>query len=408
MTQQYMTRRVAKSLKAVPLLALAALAVGCEDMDETKSFGNWLNAYSYFPGTPRGGAVCFQIEVDDTIRAFIGTGANTNKTEEQERFRDFYMVSLNRQGQPHWTSRFERLYSEADADRAPTAQKYYRENVPYNVAVASMPQEARPRNGGVGFSINGKGYVGLGYDGVDYLKDFWCYDPATNSWTKAPEYPGDAVRYATSFVIDNVAYVGGGEDYDSNILGDFYRFDGTTWTAIQSIGVPRTQATSFVCNGYGYVFGGTNGGVIDAFQRYNPRLDSWESMRNLRDQSHSTFDDEYAGLARIGATSFVLYDGTENCRAYVALGTPGSGNALQTWEYNPMYDYWVPRSQFEAQTRRFPVSFVLEGDVDNRGVQQIPYVTTGASNNMAVTGENGNFFAETYLFQPGAYYESRD
>ncbi len=393
---------------AVSVIALAALALGCEDQTDQKTMGNWYNTYSYFPGTPRGGAVCFQITVGDTIRAFVGTGANTNKTEEQERFRDFYMVSLNSQARPHWTARYEKLYSEKDSAKAETTQKYYKENVPYNVAVASMPMEAAARNGAVGFSINGKGYVGLGYDGTNYLNDFWCYDPETNSWSQAPTYPGDAVRYATAFVIDNVAYVGSGEDYDNNILGDFYRFDGNTWTAIQSIGVPRSQATSFVCNGYGYVFGGKNGDPVDAFQRYNPNTNTWEDLRNLKDQSHKSFDDQYINLARYGATSFVLYDGQPDCRAYVTLGSTASTLNKVTWEYNPYYDYWVQRSSFEKEARKFAVSFVLEGDFDGRGVQQMPYVTTGGSSDLNVTASGGNFYADTWLFQTTAYPETRD
>ncbi len=407
-----MRRIFANTLKALAVVALSATVVGCEGDTEQKTYGNWYQTYSYFPGVPRGGAVCFQMEVGDTLCAFIGTGANTNKTEEQERFRDFYMVSLNSEGSPSWTARYEKLYSETDTAKAATTQKYYKENVPYNVAVASMPREAAARNGAVGFSINGKGYVGLGYDGENYLNDFWCYDPKTNSWEKAPTYPGDAVRYATCFVIDNVAYVGCGEDYDNNILGDFYKFDGTTWTAVQSIGVPRTRATSFVCHvdgkAYGYVFGGSNGGATQSFQRYDAETNTWQTLRNTKDQSYDTFDDAYTTLARYGASAFVVDDGTDNCRAYVTMGTTLSGNSTATWEYNPKYDYWMPRGDFEGSFRIFSVTFTLRGDLDGRGEREIPYITTGASNDMTVTGSGGTFYNETWAYEPMAFRETRD
>ena len=107
------------------------------------------------------------------------------------------------------------------------------------------------RNGGVAFALKTGdkwyGYVGLGYDGTNYLRDFWRFDPETNSWSKIANYPGDAVRYASCFVIDNVAYVGCGEDYDNNILGDFYKYDASTgeWSQVSGIGTPCAQAASF-------------------------------------------------------------------------------------------------------------------------------------------------------------------
>ena len=53
---------------------------------------------------------------------------------------------------------------------------------------ASMPGTAR--NSAVAFTVNGKGYLGTGYDGENYLKDFWEYDPTSNQWTQQADYPG--------------------------------------------------------------------------------------------------------------------------------------------------------------------------------------------------------------------------
>ena len=46
---------------------------------------------------------------------------------------------------------------------------------------ADLP--ATGRKGAVAFSIGSKGYVGLGDDGT-FKKDFYEYDPVTNTWTK--------------------------------------------------------------------------------------------------------------------------------------------------------------------------------------------------------------------------------
>ncbi|MFK7787367.1 MAG: hypothetical protein AB8B56_19745, partial [Crocinitomicaceae bacterium] len=51
---------------------------------------------------------------------------------------------------------------------------------------ANFGAEARHR--GIGMSIGNKGYMGLGhYNGAGpniVKKDWWEYDPATNSWTQ--------------------------------------------------------------------------------------------------------------------------------------------------------------------------------------------------------------------------------
>lgn len=37
------------------------------------------------------------------------------------------------------------------------------------------------RNSAVARTSDGKGYLGTGYDGKNYLNDFWEYDPTANS-----------------------------------------------------------------------------------------------------------------------------------------------------------------------------------------------------------------------------------
>lgn len=352
------------------LLAAALSFSSCEDEDNEELLGNWVETGVDFPGTRRGGAVCFVI---DNV-AYVGTGANTNKTEDKERYRDFYACRVEN-GQLSWSERWDRTGN----------------------GVASMPEAAPARNGAVGFSINGKGYVGTGYDGTNYLKDFWEYDPKANTWTQVADYPGDSCRYAVAFVIDNIAYVGTGEDYDDNILSDFYKFDGQKWTPIPAIGKPRAQASAFVYNGKGYVVGGVNSGTVDWFQCYNPATNSWEDLRRISDRTDEDFDDDYT-LAAYGCTAFVLGD-----KAYLTTGGAGyAGKA--TWEYHIEHDYWVQKTSFEGYDRKFAVSFVLDmGDG-----RMVPYVTTGCSADITVTGSGGSFYSDTWFFNPYEEYEPKD
>ncbi len=355
----------------IAALLVATLAfTGCEDEDNEDLMGNWVETTYDFPGTRRGGAVCFVI---DNV-AYVGTGANTNKTEEKERYRDFYSCSANGNSLV-WSARYDRT----------------------GTGIASMPDEAPARNGAVGFALNGKGYVGTGYDGTNYLRDFWEYDPEANSWTQVADYPGDSCRYAVAFVIGDYAYVGTGEDWDDNVLNDFYRFDGTTWEAIANIGRPRSQATSFVYNGKGYVVGGKNNGAVDWYQCYNPETDEWEELRRIANRTEQMYDDDYT-LAAYGCTSFVL--GT---KGYITTGGAGTAGTA-TWEYDFEDDYWVQRTSFEGSNRKFAVSFVL---TMGNG-QDVPYVTTGTSSDISTTGSGGSFYSDTWLFNPYEAYEELD
>ena len=83
-------------------------------------------------------------------------------------------------------------------------------------------------------------------------------------------------------------------------------------------------------------------------------------------------------------------------------GSVGSGKL--TWEYNPKYDYWVPKTSFEGDPRKFAVSFVLDG-TDG---QEVGFVTTGSTSELTVSGSGGSFYADCFMWQPQAPYEHRD
>ena len=349
-----------------------------------------MNVEKDFPGVARAGAVSFKIGE----YVFIGTGANTSKTVERERFRDFFAVRLD-EGE-----------STTDGTQKPVwTVNYTQEGMPFNVAVAPMPNEAPARNGGVGFSINGKGYVGLGYDGTKYLKDFWEYTPETNSWKRVADYPGDSVRFAVSFVIDNIAYVGLGENFDNDYVTDFYKFDGTEWKPMSSYGRQLSQSSAFVVDGKGYVVGGLGQmGASYLMYRYDPKRDIWEQMNKTKDATRDDFDDEYTGLSSYGHTAFVLYpNDIEKARVYLATGGSAPGGQA-AWEYYPKYDYWIQRHPFEGNARKFAVSFTL---TDKNGVDH-GYVTTGGTDDMTITNSGGRFYGDTWMFNPEAPYEHRD
>src|ERR1044071_3179889 len=66
------------------------------------------------------------------------------------------------------------------------------------------------RASAVGFSINTKGYIGSGYfynGTLHVFKDFWEYDPLTDSWTQKANLGGVARSGAIGFSIGNKGYI---------------------------------------------------------------------------------------------------------------------------------------------------------------------------------------------------------
>lgn len=94
------------------------------------------------------------------------------------------------------------------------------------------------------FVVDGKAYVGLGYDDDDnYLTEFWRYDPKSNSWSQIQDFPGQGREGAFAFVVDGKAYVGCGRKFDYILLTaeyyrDFYQYDPGTESWSQIVDFP--------------------------------------------------------------------------------------------------------------------------------------------------------------------------
>lgn len=81
-----------------------------------------------------------------------------------------------------------------------------------------------------GMAINGKGYVMLGrfwngsLDGGRLLKSIVEYNPATNTWSRCGDFPGDARQNMVVFAINGKGYIVGGED-DRERKKDVWMFE---------------------------------------------------------------------------------------------------------------------------------------------------------------------------------------
>jgi N-acetylneuraminic acid mutarotase len=259
------------------------------------------------------------------------------------------------------------------------------------------------RERATGFSIGSFGYICGGLDTAEVIhKDLWAYDPQSDAWTQKADLPGSARRDAISFVIGNFAFVGSGMDSLSgptgNTLKDFWRYNPTTnsWTAIADFpgagGAGVYFATGFAVGGKGYLCGGKTGPNLYSSQlwEYKPSNNQWIQRANFpggvryqmlafvigskayvgmgTDQNIFKKDmycydpgannwqaiAPFPGYERGSASTFTLEE-----RGFVCLGSNG-GLLSDLIEYNPLSDSWTLRAAYGGSARKSAVSFVID------------------------------------------------
>jgi len=203
-------------------------------------------------------------------------------------------------------------------------------------ALANFPGPVRTF--AVGFVIGTKIYIGGGLNGTNNnpMNDFYCYDVSTSSWTTAgviANCPASGVSLrAVGFAIGGKGYVGtGGKQVTAGTstfapTKDFWEYDPGTNTWAQKAdfgGGVRWLGIGWATCDKGYM--GT--GAADQNQttltsdmwEYNPTTDKWTQV------------DNYGGGVRMCSISFYTHN-----TAYVTCGVT-TGNALTAdlWKYTP-------------------------------------------------------------------------
>jgi N-acetylneuraminic acid mutarotase len=231
----------------------------------------------------------------------------------------------------------------------------------YWVSVPSFP--GTPRERCVSFSIDGKGYVGLGYnreEDQEELGDWWMYDPETNEWTQLAEFGGTARYNAVGFSIGSKGYVGTGYDGD-NYNSDFWEYDPSNdeWTEIRSYpGEKIEEGIGFVLNGKGYICAGRNNGLFNTdFWEFDPSAGSWTSR--APDSDDSDYDEFIAAVKRYDASVITLND-----KAYFTGGIGSSGSYLSSvYEFDGTRFNWDQMTSFEGSSRSLAVAFTIGGEM---------------------------------------------
>ncbi|MGN5954551.1 Kelch repeat-containing protein [Sphingobacterium lactis] len=218
------------------------------------------------------------------------------------------------------------------------------------------------RHSAVGFAVNGKGYVGLGFggEGVGELKDFYQYDPTANTWKKIADFPGEARFGAVAFSIGNYGYVGLGATSTDKTFSDIYKYDPAAdkWTKDEttSFAFKKAYAYAFVINNVAYVGGGySNNTATDDFYKFDGT--KWEKLGSLKTDSYDA--------RRYNASTFVIGN-----NGYVVAGRSASGLSGTVWKFSPSDNSWTEKHEPLPSAREKAVSFAI-GD---KG-----YIATGSS-----------------------------
>ncbi|UII25639.1 galactose oxidase [Fulvivirga maritima] len=229
--------------------------------------------------------------------------------------------------------------------------------------------DGRQRSGAVSFVVGNKAYIGLGFDGDDYLRDFWSYNPDNDNWVKLDSFPGIGRSGAVAFAIGSKGYVGTGYNNDSKELKDFWEYDteNDSWTQVEDYGgSARLHAVAFAYNDRGYVGTGNDGdNYLKDFYSYDPATDSWREEVSIK------------GEKRDGAVAFTVDD-----RVFVGTGTNNGIYQTDFFEFVPeSTDIWVRMTELDddddyAIVRRYGVAFGVEG---------MGFITTGSSGSNLTT-----------------------
>lgn len=221
------------------------------------------------------------------------------------------------------------------------------------------------RHGAASFAIGNKGYVGVGaisYPAYNFNSDFWEYDPTGNTWTQKGDFPGNARYLPFTFVIGNKGYLGAGWDQATPYYKDFWEYDPASdlWTQKADFGgTARTSAIGFAINGKGYAGTGYDNSNKSDMWEYNPTSNSWTAKAN------------FPSPARYGASAFII--GSD---AFVGSGGNGTTFYTDFYRYDPLTNFWTAIQSFTGTGRRHTGAFTIG---------QTGYVGAGAVNGGGTT-----------------------
>jgi N-acetylneuraminic acid mutarotase len=184
-----------------------------------------------------------------------------------------------------------------------------------------------------GFSADNKGYVIGGQYEVasgSNTANVFQYDASADKWSRLNDYPGKGMGLMAGFSINGKTYLGTGFNYNTNLLNcDFWEYNPSNDTWIEKGNFPggnRQGSISFSIGDYGYLIGSLSRTKQDVW-KYTPATDEWTQMGDYP----GTGNAEMIGVA-------------VNGKAYVGAGASTDAVVSDFWEYDPALDKWTKKA----------------------------------------------------------------
>lgn len=214
------------------------------------------------------------------------------------------------------------------------------------ISVGGETGSGNNRGSAVAFSINNKAYYGLGQGNTaNYYRDFWSYDPTTDTWTQEADFAGSARHGAVGFGNNLFGYVGTGQDANG-LCKDFFKYDpnANTWQQLNDFpGSARKFAVAHFIGEDAYLTTGDDGVYQNDCWVYVTQFDVWAQRSDL------------PAMGRSGVASWVVFPSL-----FIATGESADGTYLnEVWEYNMYSNAWVARAPLPGPARKHATAFAI-------------------------------------------------
>ncbi len=208
---------------------------------------------------------------------------------------------------------------------------------------ATMPE---PVASAVAFTVGEKAYVfgGRTQDGT-YQNTLWEYNPTTNNWTSLGTTPLKPRVNATACVVNDVVYIGlgfakgRGVYTDSLALRDFWQYEPVTntWKRLTDYPTPKTiKCVAFTTATDLYIGCGFQGNASTEMHRYNLQADTWTTCPT---------SPKHKGFPLIGLCSGQAYG-----RYFLGTGY-GTADYNLWYEYDIQNGAFIERQAIPTKTR---------------------------------------------------------
>ena len=178
---------------------------------------------------------------------------------------------------------------------------------------ASFPDSGRTAS--ASFVLNNKAYIVGGERGVSGLKtsEVWEYNPSTNAWTKKNDFTGGGIAFASTFTIGSKSFLTGGILSDGTISNKTYEYNATadTWTQKANLPISNQGGIAFTIGNDAYYglgsdknLGGSGAVFPTTFYKYNSLSDTWTATTHT-----------WSAAGRLWSIAGVI-----NNKAYVGAG----------------------------------------------------------------------------------------